>query len=72
MMSTITIDDREYVLETLSDEVKNNLQMLALTDQELQRLQAHMAMVQTARMAYARAVQTNLPDTEEQDTIRFN
>ena len=71
-MSKITIDNEEYDLESLSDEVKNNLQMLALTDQEIQRLQAQVAMVQTARIAYARAVQANLPDASGDETVTMN
>lgn len=53
-MATITIDDKEYDTETLSDEAKNQLQSISFVDQELARLNAQAAVLQTARIAYAK------------------
>ena len=39
-MTTIKIDDKDYELESLSDEAKNQLVSLQFLDAELQRLQA--------------------------------
>ena len=75
-MSTVTIDNRTYELDTLSDEAKAQLQSLQFVDSELQRLQAQVAVFQTARAAYAKALQAVLPSLLEQaqasETIKFN
>lgn len=63
-MTTITIDGTDYELESLSDELKAEVHMLQLTDQELTRLSARVAMTQTARMAYARRVNELLKAAE--------
>ncbi len=55
-MATITIDDKEYDTETLSDDAKNQLQSINFVDQELARLNAQAAVLQTARIAYAKAL----------------
>jgi hypothetical protein len=53
---TITIDNKEYDFDKLSDEVKAQLASMQFCDQELERLQAQAAAIQTARMAYAKAL----------------
>jgi len=55
-MPSIKIDDKEYDVDTLSKEAKAQLVSLQFCDQELQRLQAQAAAYQTARMAYAKAL----------------
>jgi len=60
-MTTITIDNQNYDLETLSDEAKNQLVSLQFVDAELQRLNAQAAVLQTARLAYANALKNALP-----------
>jgi hypothetical protein len=68
-MPTIKIDNNEYDLDTLSDGAKSQLQMLQITDQEIVRLNAQLAIAQTARNAYARALQEALPP--QSDTIKL-
>ncbi|WP_244208639.1 DUF6447 family protein [Vreelandella andesensis] len=51
---TITIDGKEYTLESLGQQGREQLQNLRVTDQELQRLQDQLAITQTARNTYAR------------------
>ena len=63
-MTTITIDDKNYELETLSDEAKNQLTSLQFVDAELQRLNAQAAVLQTARIAYANALNAALPPVQ--------
>ena len=65
----ITIDNIEYDTDKLSDDAKAQLVSLQFCDQELARLQAQAAAIQTARMAYAKALQSALPVG---DTIKFN
>ena len=55
-MTTIKIDNVDYDLDKLSDEAKAPLASIQFCDQELQRLQAQAAAYQTARMAYAKAL----------------
>ena len=75
-MPTIKIDNVDYDTDTLSNEAKAQLISMQFCDQELQRLQAQAAAYQTARQAYAKALQAALPIPLEQaqmsDTLQFN
>ena len=71
-MSTITIDNQEYDLDSLSDDAKSQLQMLQFSDQEISRLNAQLAIVQTARMAYSNALMAALPAVPTNDTIKLS
>jgi len=71
-MSTITIDNQEYDLDALSDDAKSQLQMLQFSDQEISRLNAQLAIVQTARMAYSKALMAALPAVSMNDTIKLS
>ena len=71
-MTTINIDNVEYDTDKLSDDAKAQLVSLQFCDQELQRLQAQAAAIQTARMAYAKALQSALPAMPASDTLKFN
>ena len=54
--ATVMIDDQEYTLESLGQQGREQLQNLRVTDQELQRLRDQLAITQTARNTYARAL----------------
>ena len=69
-MPIIKIDNKEYDTDQMSDEAKNQLANVQLTDQEIQRLQVRLAIAQTARNAYAQALNAALPVAG--DTIKFN
>ena len=71
-MTTINIDNIEYDTDKLSDDAKAQLVSLQFCDQELQRLQAQAAAIQTARMAYAKALQSALPAMPLGDTLKFH
>jgi hypothetical protein len=71
-MPIIKIDNVDYDTDKLSDEAQAQLISLQFCDQELQRLQAQSAAYQTARMAYAKALQAALPSAPVGDTIKFN
>lgn len=60
-MPIIKIDDKDYDLDQLSDEAKAQLASLQFVDNELQRLNAQSAVLQTARMAYSKALNDALP-----------
>jgi len=71
-MPTIKIDNHTYDLDTLSDEARAQLTSLQFVDAELARLQAQAAVLQTARMAYAKALNEALPMLSASDTIKLN
>jgi len=71
-MPIIKIDNVDYDTDKLSDEAKAQLVSLQFCDQELARLQAQTAAYQTARMAYAKALQAALPTATNGDTLKFN
>ena len=71
-MTTIKIDGINYDTDKLSDDAKAQLVSLQFCDQELQRLQAQAGAIQTARMAYAKALQSALPAMPLGDTLKFN
>lgn len=64
-MPTIKIDNKDYDLDTLSDNSKAQLQMLQVTDQEIGRLNIQLAIAQTARAAYANALNVELPKSTQ-------
>ena len=70
-MTTIKIDDKDYELEDLSDEAKNQLQSIRFVDQELMRLQAKAAALQTARNAYGRALTLALGAEEKEEDLEL-
>lgn len=63
-MPTITIDDKEYDTEKLSDATRAQLTSMRLADAEIQRLNIQLAITQTARNAYALAVRKELDDLD--------
>lgn len=56
----IIVDDKEYLIDDLSDNAKAQLGSLRATDAEIARLEAMVAMLKTARIAYARAAKEEL------------
>ncbi|MFP4155650.1 MAG: hypothetical protein ACLFSG_08150 [Halothiobacillaceae bacterium] len=52
----ITIDGKEYALADLSDEAKTQIANIRATEEEILRLQRQLAIAQTARATYARAL----------------
>lgn len=59
--ATVTIDEKEYLVSGLSDEAKNQLGSLNVVDQKIANLQQEIAIMQTARNAYAQALAAALP-----------
>ena len=76
-MAKLRIDDIEYDTDLFSDTARQSLQMLQITEQEIQRLQQQLAIAQTARAAYANTLKQALPTPLEQvqaqgETLKFN
>ena len=60
-MASIKIDDVDYDTDKLSEEAKAQIVSIQYVDQELARLSAQAAALQTARIAYANALKESLP-----------
>ncbi len=61
----VRINDKEYPLGDLSDDAKAQLNSLRITDVEIKRLKSALAIHETARNAYARALDALLPKTAQ-------
>ncbi|MGM0983733.1 MAG: DUF6447 family protein [Pseudomonadota bacterium] len=61
---SITIDGQEYDLANLSENARQQVMNLRVTDQEIERLKQRMAIAQTARTAYANVLKGELPKLE--------
>ncbi|MBB5022085.1 DUF6447 family protein [Desulfurispira natronophila] len=57
---TITIDGTTYNLDELSESARDQITNLRVTDQQIAQLQQQLAIAQTARGAYAQALQKEL------------
>ena len=71
-MPTIKIDNKEYDLDTLSDDCKAQLASIQFVEQELARLQTQAAVLQTAKAAYLQALKASLPVVGGSDTIKLS
>ena len=63
-MPQIQINGKEYDLDSLSDDAKQNLASLQFVQNELKRLEANVAVFRTSEAAYARALNEFLPTTD--------
>ena len=66
-MAKITIDEKDYDVDDLSDEAKAQVVSLNFVDAELNRLQLKVAAMQTARNAYASALNSMLGENEDSE-----
>ena len=57
----ITIDGKDYAAKDLSDKAKGDLGSLQLVDQKIAQNQQELAILQTARNAYAKSLTEQLP-----------
>ncbi|ANT64113.1 DUF6447 family protein [Prosthecochloris sp. CIB 2401] len=63
--ATLKVNGTEYNVDNLSKEAKEQLVNLRFAETEVRRLQAQLAMAQTARNAYQQALMMQLPKKEE-------
>ena len=61
---TINIDGKEYAPDDLSDNAKEQLASMKIAEQQIAQLQSELAIAQTARNAYARALADAISKTE--------
>jgi hypothetical protein len=57
----VTIDEKEYLISDLSDQAKAEMGSMNVVDQKIANLQQEIAIMQTARNAYAQALAAALP-----------
>jgi hypothetical protein len=70
-MSIIKIDNKEYEIDSLSNEAKAQLLSIQFVDNEITRLQGQLAAMQTARNSYVNALIGLLPVLGTGDTIKL-
>lgn len=71
-MTRIKIDNKEYEIDTLSEECKAQIASIQFVDQELARLQAQAAVLQTAKSAYLQGLKASLPVVGGSETIKLS
>ena len=71
-MPTINIDNKDYDLESLSNECKAQIESVQFCDQEIVRLEAKIAVYKTAKVAYSQALKAALPVVGGSDTIKLS
>ncbi|HIG92074.1 MAG TPA: hypothetical protein EYQ77_06620 [Methylococcaceae bacterium] len=59
---TWTINDKEYDLDALSDEAKRQIFNIQVVDSEISKLQQQLAIMQTARNAYGKALNEEIAE----------
>lgn len=64
MTQIVTIDGKDYAFDDFNEIAKNQILNLRVADAKLAQLQQELALVQTARNAYAQALAANLPEGE--------
>ena len=63
-MAKITINDKEYDTDNMSDSAKGQLQSLQFASSEAKRLQSLLAINKTAQAAYTKALMDELEKAE--------
>ena len=64
-MAQITIDDKEYDTDTMSDQANATIRSLQFVDMQLLQLRNELAIADTARLAYARAFKRELEKAQD-------
>ena len=59
-MATITFNNKEYEIETLSEDTKKFLASLQFVQSERKRLEGQIAVYKTAETAYLSAIEENI------------
>ena len=66
-MPKLTLDDKDYETEEMSQEALAQVQSIQFVDSELVRIQLKGAALQTAKNAYIRALKSLLEEGEAKD-----
>jgi len=60
---TVSIDGKDYVLDELSNEAKEQIASLQFVEQQIQQLQNEWAISDTARIGYSNAIKKEVEKT---------
>ena len=60
---TVSIDGKDYVLDELSNEAKEQIASLQFVEQQIQQLQNELAISDTARIGYSNAIKKEVEKT---------
>ena len=63
----ITIDDKQYDLDDLTDQAKAQLTNLQFVDMQIQQLNNEWAVADTARIGYTNALKAELKNIKDKD-----
>jgi len=63
-IKTLNIDGQTYQVDEMGEEARQQLLCLRFVDQEITRLKQQVAVAQTARLAYAKALKAALDSTD--------
>lgn len=63
----ITIDDKEYSFDSLSDNAKSQLANIQFVDQQIQQLNNEWAVADTARIGYQQALKREIKSLSKDD-----
>ena len=61
-MANITLDAKDYDIDSMSDEAKSQVASLQFLKNEMSRLQGQLAVYKTAEVGYVRALKEKLED----------
>ena len=64
-MSKISINDVEYDTDLMTEDALANLKSIQFVDGEMAKLKSQIAVLSTARLAYAAALQQGLSETTD-------
>lgn len=64
-MATLTVEGKQYDVDTLSDEAKALMNSVTFTDNKIAQLESELAMARTARNSYVQQLVLALPKDEE-------
>lgn len=67
---TVTIDGVTYQVADLSEDARMQIVNLRAVDQEISRLNRMLAIAQTARNTYAKALSEALPNAESSNSVQ--
>ncbi len=63
-MPNLTLDGKDYDIDSLSDSAKATLASLQFTQNELKRIQAQLAVFKTAEASYANDLKSKLENND--------
>jgi hypothetical protein len=68
----IKIDNKEYIIDELSNEAKIQVQNILYVNNKIADLQSQIAVLNAAKEYYLLQLRNYLPKEEEEDKIKFN